>query len=212
MIWLLYSDYLKESLKTATYMKFLKWYVWVIFSVLMLIDVGLFFAFIVNDIIWLQWVMFIIAALAGLYFGNEIRKVIYNRVGTHEEVYNRNVIILRGILVRRSLHSREQVDLLIEQIDEELPKLKTSDSLLKPIYTFSTIVFIPIITLLVKWILDKHSNEVYLVILIVLIAVMVFSLYYMVKPLLEELLDLEYKRMTKLKQMIQDIRVIDLSQ
>jgi hypothetical protein len=40
MVWLLYSDYLKESLKTATYIKYLKWYVWVIFLILLLIDVG----------------------------------------------------------------------------------------------------------------------------------------------------------------------------
>jgi Na+/melibiose symporter-like transporter len=101
------------------------------------------------------------------------------------------------------------LNLLIEQIDEELPKLKTIESLIKPFYSLSTIVVIPIVTMLVKWILDsKEAEGAYLVILILFMIIMIFSLFYMIKPLLEELLDLEYKRMSKLKQMIKDIKII----
>lgn len=209
MVWLLYSDYLKESLKTATYIKYLKWYVWVIFLILLLIDVGLYITYLVYSINWLQIVMFVVSIIAGLYFGNEIRKIVTNRVGTYEDVYFNNLAILRNILERRKLYSSNQLNLLIEQIDEELPKLKTTESLIKPFYTLSTIIVIPIVTMLVKWILDsKEAEGAYLVILIFLIIIMIFSLFYMIKPLLEELLDLEYKRMSKLKQMIKDIKII----
>lgn len=209
MLWLLYTDYINESIKTTAYVKFLKWYVWVVFFAIICIDIGFYLAFILFDIFWMQWLMLGVAAGAGFYFGNEVRKIIRRKIGTHQDIYHVNISRLRSILIRRNIKTRNQIDLLLEQINEELPKLKTSEPLLKPIYSVSTIIIIPIILVIVKWVIDKNSNGIYLVILLVLITIMVASLYYMIKPLLEDLLDREYKRMLKLKQMLEDIRIID---
>ena len=209
MLWLLYADYYKSSIKTNSYIRYLNWYVWVIFSFIMLLTIGLYVAFIFYQVQWLQIIMGISGAVGGLYFGNELRKTVNKHVGTFEDVYDKNIITLRNILENRKVYSSAQIDHLINQINDELPELKVSENILKPYYTISTVLLIPTLTILTKWLLDKQTNGVITVIMITALLVMVFSLFYMLKPLLEQVLDATFWRMKKLQIMLQDIKLID---
>lgn len=152
------------------------------------------------------------AAGGGLYFGNELRKTVIKHVGTSEDIYDHNIITLKQILNKRKINKLSQIDILLEQMKDELPRLKVSESILKPFYTISTVLLIPTVAMLTKWLLDKYTNGLIVVIQITALIVMIFCLFYMLKPLIEQILDVTYWRMKKLQQMLQDIKLIDFVQ
>ncbi|OUQ85225.1 hypothetical protein B5G50_27950 [Brevibacillus brevis] len=209
MIWIIYSDYLNGNVRVNSYVRYLKWHVWAIFLLVLLITIGLFIAFIYYDLYWVLWITCLTGGVGGLFFGNEIRKVVSQHVGTHEDIYEHNIITLRQILIRRNLYNINKIDLLILQVDEELPDLKASERQLKSMYTFSTILLIPILTLLIKWILDKYTEGWLIVSQLITLIIMIFGIYFMVKPLVEQVIDSPFWRMKKLKKMLQDVKLID---
>lgn len=209
MLWLIFGDYDKKSVKTSEYIRFLNWYVWVIFAFIMMLTVGFYITSIYFDVYWIQILMFITAISGGLYFGNELRKTVNKHVGSYEDIYDNNIITLRQILKQRKISHVSQIDLILEQLKDELPALKVSDSILKPFYTLSTVLLIPTIAMLTKWLLDKSTNGLIVVIQITALIVMIFCLFYMLKPLIEQILDITYRKMKKLQQMLQDIKLLD---
>lgn len=209
MLWLIFSDYFSRSIRVNAYLRFLRWYVWLWFSLKMLFSTGIFFLFIYFDDYWLLALALFIALLGGLYFGNEIRKVVTSQVGTHEDIYDNDIITLRQILIARNVHSENQINALLEQIDDELQTTKLSEQVIKPIYTFMTILLIPISILIIKWVLDKYSEGYLIVLQILALLVMIFTLCFMLRPISEQLLDSSHWKMKKLKQMLKDIKIID---
>jgi hypothetical protein len=209
MLWLLYKDYFKETIKINSYLPKLKWYVWLIFSLLMISTIGLFVTFIILDMMWFQVVASTIGASGGFYLGNELRRTVRKEVGTYEDIYDNNLITLRQIMQKRKIHNNNQIDFLLQQIDDELQDLKVSDGVFKQFYTIGTVILVPILTMLVKWILDKYTGGYYIVILITSILIMIISIFHMIKPLFEEILDAAYRKMKKLRSMIQDIKLND---
>ncbi|ETT52163.1 MULTISPECIES: hypothetical protein [Paenibacillus] len=210
MHWIIFDDYLRDSIRSSTYVRFLRWYVWVVFSFILMLVIGSIFISIFYSYEWVQWLAYLFGSGGGFYFGYELRKVVRSHVGTYEDVYDHNIITLRQILTTRNVHSSDKIDLLVSQIDEVLPQLKSSEKILKSIYTISTILLIPIMTILIKWLLDTYSSDgVFIVLQLVAIAVMVFSLNFMIQPLVEQVMDLSYRRMKNLKQMMLDVKLID---
>jgi hypothetical protein len=209
MLWVIYKDYFDKSIKTSNYIRYLNWYVWVIFAFTMLLTIGLYIAYIYYNLFWLQFTTYIFGAAGGFYFGNELRKKVKNDVGEFEDVYDNNLITLRQILKKRGIYSNKQIEFLLKQTDEELTDLKVSEGISKQFITIGTVILIPVITMIIKWILEKYNDGFFIIIQITSIIVMVISLFYMLKPLIEQILDVTYWRMKKLRQMIQDINLRD---
>ncbi len=212
MIWFIYKDYFKESIKPINYIKYIKYYVWLIsIALLLLMMISLYFAF-KHEELWLIFLPVIFATLLGLYFGSQQRKAMREIVGDFEEMYWSNLEVLKEILERRKLFTHDKIQLLVDQIDVELSKLKSSETLFKPLNSFTVVFMIPITILLFNKVLDIQPESLPTIILICLLLIMFWVIFYAVKPFLEEIIDYQYKRMNKIKQMFQDIIITDFSQ
>ncbi|RRJ66079.1 hypothetical protein EHV15_26570 [Paenibacillus oralis] len=209
MLWLIYRDYLKQNVRVTSYAKFLNWYVWVIFSFMMLITGGLFICYLFYENSWLVILLLVSGFSGESYFGYELRKSAVKHIGTTEENYEHDINVLRIILNQRNVNSISQIEQLLNQIDDELPNLKVSENILKPFYTITTVILVPILSLFIKWLLDKDHNGFLIIIQIVALCSMIFSLFYMLKPIIEQIVDISFRRMSQLKRMLEDIKIID---
>jgi len=209
MIWLVYEDFRNTRVKIGSSLKYLSPLSWMLLAFLIIVTFGLLALSIYLDInIWLIIITLFLSSTTGLYFGNKLRKLIRSKYGSHEDIYNTNINHLKNILNKRNLYTKTKIESLIEQYNEELPSLKISDKALKPINGIAITFLLPISTLLIKWMLDNKSGP-YLIIVIIMMIVMLLSLYYMLKPLIENLFDREMKHMMELKRLLQDILIID---
>ncbi|WP_423475006.1 hypothetical protein [Lysinibacillus agricola] len=143
------------------------------------------------------------------YFANELKKSRLGNIGNNKDVFDHDIISLRSILQKHNIHKIEQIDMLINQINEEMPRLKLSEKFLKSFYTISTVLLMPMLTLMIKWLLDYEDGGIYTVMLVVSLCLMVFGLFYIIKPLMEHMLDFNFRRMINLKRMLEDIKLID---
>src|SRR5690606_38508391 len=137
MLWLIYNDYLKKNVRNTSYVKFFKWYVWVIFAFMMFLITGLFLSSIYSDKAIIFIPIVISGGLGGFYFGLELRRRLVKYAGTSKDIHNRDIITLRKVLRDNGINNVAQIDLLMDQIEDELPNLKVSESFIKPLYTFS---------------------------------------------------------------------------
>ncbi len=209
MLWLIYEDYFKQNVRNTYFMKYLKWYVWVI-SVSLLIFTLYFsikFYFSLNG--WMLLVSCIFAFITGGYFGNEWRKSRLENIGDAKDIFDHDMISIRNILKQRNINKIEQIELLINQINEELSESKFSEKVLKPIYTISTVLIIPIITLFLKGLLNYNDEGINIVILVILLCLMVVGIFFMIKPILEQILDSPYRKMLNLKRTLEDVKLLD---
>ena len=209
MLWLIYEDYIKQDVRTTYFVKYLKWHVWVISISLLIITLYCLFKFYLSLNGWILFASCMFAAITGSYFGNELKKSVLGNVGDGKDIFDHNIISIRNILKRHNISHIEQIDLLINQINEELPELKMSEKVLKAFYTISTALLLPIITLMIKWLLNYNNEGVEIVIILVLISLAILGIFYIIKPLLEEILDSPYRKMSKLKRILEDIKLVD---
>lgn len=209
MLWLIYNDYLKENVRFTSYIRFFNWYVWVISSFMMLLTIGLFISYIYVDKTLIFILTVISGGLGGFYFGFELKRVVVKNVGTSKDIHDHDIITLRKVLKDNNINNVAQIDLLLSQIDEELPNLKVSESIVKPLYTFFTLILLPIVSLFVKWLLDKGQEGIIIFLQVFSLIVMIFGLMYMLKPLITQILDLTFRRMKQLKGMLEDLKLLD---
>lgn len=209
MLWLIYEDYFKQNVSITFFLKYLKWYVWVISVLLLALTVYFSIKLFFLKTGWIILFNCVFAAATGLYFGNEVEKSKLKNIGNKEDVFDHDMISIRTILKQRNINKVEQIDLLINQINDEVSELKFSEKVLKPIYRISTVLIIPIITLLTRELLNYNDMGIYSVLLVILLCLMVVVLFYMIKPLLEQILDSPYRKMIKLKRTLEDIKLLD---
>ncbi|MCS5503518.1 hypothetical protein NY607_20620 [Lysinibacillus sp. A4] len=209
MLWLIYEEYFNQNVRNTFFLKYLKWYVWVISVSLLALTVyfSIKFFFLPNG--WFLLVSCVFAAGTGLYFGNEVEKSKLKNIGNKEDVFDHDMISIRTILNKRDINKIEQIELLINQINEEVSELKFSEKVLKPISKISTVLIIPIITILTKELLNYNDMGIYSVILVILLCLMVVGIFYMIKPLLEQILDTPYRKMRELKRVLEDVKMLD---
>lgn len=209
MIWYIYEDYRLGHLKTNKYIKLLKWYNWIIFLLGLGITFTSLFFFIKTDDIYILFLTVIFAIMTGIYFGYEHRKIILKKEGSFEEIYGKNLEVLRVILKERSLWETEKIQKLINQIESELPQLKTSNQIFAPINSFVVLVVLPLVFLILNKLLESSIENLASAFLITIILLMIFAIYYAVKPLLDELLNYHYIKFDKFKRKLEDIILID---
>ncbi len=140
-------------------MKYLKWHVWFIFTILILATLVLLIVFFLTENGWILIVTYIFAVGSGGYFGNELNKSRLGYIGNNKDIFAHDIISLRGILQQHNINKIEQIDMLINQINEEIPRLKLSEKFLKTFYAISTGLLIPMLTLMIKWLLDIRMGE-----------------------------------------------------
>jgi len=210
LIWLIYEDYFKNKEKVTSLLKELKWYNWVIFLVPLLIALTLFY-FSIKETNWGFLIIYMLLALiSGGYIGYEIKKVKEANYGTEREIYNRKIQRLKDILKGFDITEKDQIDILVNQISENLTSLKLSEQLSKSVYKLSTIVLLPISMLFLK---EFTSKEEYygVAILIITLILTIVGLWLMIKNILELVLDSQYKNMQELKNSLEDISISLLS-
>ncbi len=208
MLWLVYEDYFKQN-DMKFFIRYLKWYVWVIFLLLLVGTSFFFYKFISTQ----NGLYFVIecgfAVLSGGYFGYEMRKSVLSNIGDNTDVFEHKIISMRNVLKQRKIDNMEQIDLLINQINEELPELKLSDKFRKSVYAIGTVLLVPSISLISKWLLDSYDEGIYMVVMVLAIVMMLIGLFYIIKPLLESVIDSPYKKMKILKRMLEDVKMLD---
>jgi hypothetical protein len=77
------------------------------------------------------------------------------------------------------------------------------------LYTFATLILLPILSLFIKWLLDKGQDGLIIIAQVLLVVIMVFGFIYMLKPLISQILDLSFRRMNQLKRMLEDLKLKD---
>lgn len=179
MLWIIYKEYFNKCTKTSSYIRNLNWYEWVIFLFMMTLTIALYFAYIYFDLFLLLVATSIMGLSGAIYFGNELKKKVKKEIGDFEDLYEKNIFTLRQLLKKRKVYSSSQVDFLLKQIDEELPELKISEGIFKTFYTIGTVIIIPIVTMIIKWILDKYSYGYFIAMQLILLLIMIISLFNM---------------------------------
>lgn len=157
---------------------------------------------------WLILVNAIVAFGAGSYLGYQGKKIREKRYGTGLEYYHVKINILAKILEEKNLYNPLKLERLTQQIKEELPTLKNSDNMFKPLYTIASLILIPIFMLFVNWILNatsKITESLFIIGSILSLIVALMGLFYMTKPLIQDFLDSDYKKMKKLCDIMTDI-------
>ncbi|MGE6515266.1 hypothetical protein [Lysinibacillus sphaericus] len=209
MLWLVYEDYFKQNVNMNFFIKYLKWYVWVIFLLLLAVTWFFFYKFFNTQNGWYLVIECVFAILSGGYFGYEMRKSVLSNIGDNTDVFEHNIISVRNVLKQRKIDNMEQIDLLINQINEEIPELKLSDKFRKSVYTIGTALLIPFISLISKWLLDTYDEGIYMVVMVLALVIMLIALFYIIKPLLEWVIDSPYKKLKILKRMLEDVKMLD---
>lgn len=209
MIWLIYNDYLKKNVRKTSYAKFLNWYVWIIVAFMMFLTVGLLLSYIYADNPLVFILIIIIEGLGGFYFGFELRRKVVKHVGTTKDIHDHDINVLRKVLKDNDIKNIAQIDLLINQIEDELANLKVSESFFKPLYTFATLILLPILSLFIKWLLDKGQDGLIIIAQVLLVIITVLGFTYMLKPLISQILDISFRRMKQLKRMLEDLKLKD---
>lgn len=209
MLWLVYEDYFEQNGNMKFFVRYLKWYVWVIFLILLAVTLFFFYKFLHTQNGWYLVIECVFAVLSGGYFGNEMRKSVLSNVGDNTDVFEHSIISMRNALKQRKIDNIEQIDLLINQINEEISELKLSDKFRKSVYTISTVLLVPSISLISKWLLDTYDEGIYMVVMVLAIVMMLIGLFYIVKPLLEFVIDSPYKKMKILKRTLEDVKMLD---
>lgn len=209
MLWLIYEDYFKQNVNIKFFIRYLKWYVWIIFLILLAGTLFFFYKFLNTQNGWYLATQCVLAALSGSYFGYQLKKSVLSNIGDNTDVFEHNIISMKNVLKQRKIDNIEQIDLLINQINEELPELKLSDKFRKTVYTIGTALLVPSISLVSKWLLDSYDEGIYMVVMVLALVIMIIALFYIIKPLLEWVIDSPYKNLKILKRMLEDVKMMD---
>ncbi|MFG3613177.1 hypothetical protein [Rummeliibacillus stabekisii] len=212
MLWLIYEDYFKQNVRTTSFVRYLKWHIWGIFILFTIGTLIFLITFFKSNNGFFLLGVYICAGISGVYLGNELKKTILTNVGDTTDVFDNDMISIRNILLQRNINKIEQIDLLINQINEEIPDLKLSEKFLKSIYTISTALLIPILSLLIKWFLDFKDEGIFIVGAVVTLCLMFLGLYFLIKPSAEQILDSSYRKMWILKRKLEDVKLLDFLQ
>lgn len=212
MLWLIYEDYFKQNVRTTSFVRYIKWYVWFIFFIFTIGSLFFLITFFNSGNGFFLIGVYICAGISGIYFGNELKKAVLKNIGDATDVFDNDMISMRNILKQRNINKMEQIDLLISQINEEMPDFKLSEKFLKSIYTISTALLIPILSLLIKWFLDSKDEGIYIVGVVVTLCLMLLGLYFIIKPVAEQILDSSYRKMSILKRKLEDVKLLDFLQ
>ncbi|MGE7953172.1 hypothetical protein [Lysinibacillus xylanilyticus] len=207
MIWLIYEDYFKNKEKITPLLKELKWYKWIIFLVPLLLALTSFY-FSISDTNWLLFIGYMFLALfSGGYIGYEIKKIKETKYGTERDIYSRKIELLKNMLFNFEITKIEQIDILIDQIAETISSLKVSERIFNTINKICIIVILPISMLFLKEFTTKV--EYYgLAMSIFALILAVIGLWLMIKNVLEQILDSQYKNMKELKLSLEDVKII----
>ncbi|WP_281486634.1 hypothetical protein [Lysinibacillus sphaericus] len=209
MLWLVYEDYFEQNGNMNFFVRYLKWYVWVIFLLLLAVTLFFFYKLFHTQNGWYFVIECVFAVLSGGYFGYEVRKSVISNIGDKTDVFEHSIISMRNALEQRKIDNIEQIDLLINQINEEISELKLSDKFRKSVYTISTVLLVPSISLISKWLLDSYDEGIYMVVMVLAVVMMLIGLFYIIKPLLEAVIDSPYKKLKILKRTLEDVKMLD---
>ncbi|MED3804404.1 hypothetical protein P4562_21110 [Lysinibacillus xylanilyticus] len=206
MIWLIYEDFFKQNKKTTTIIKSIKWYKWLICFIPFIVSLTLFFIFISKN----QWIFFVaylsLACSSGAYLGYEIKKIKLQKFGTNREIYDKKIESLNNILLNFNITKKEQINILINQINDTITKIKVSEQIFKPFYTICTVVLIPFITLFINALI-KNNEQIVTAISIFALILAFIGIGLMIKNPIEQILDSQYRNMEELKGLLEDINI-----
>jgi len=212
MIWYLLVEFKKEEKEKSIVLNRFKLAFWIKYIVI-LIPISLFdlYAIYINNAM-LTFVGLVIFGITTYAIISNDNKSLEKKFGSGFERYKKRIEVIRAVLIKMDLYSEAKVKYLIDLNNERKKGWKFSTNIFRPFATISTALLIPTITLLLKWIFD-HTNitndAIKYVGAVVTIILLLLSLVYAFKPILEGFLDKEYLEFESLQNMLQDIYLID---
>lgn len=129
--------------------------------------------------------------------------------------YRKRLDIFRNLLKEDSFrfYDKKKIQFLIDRCNDEIPKLRLSSTLFKPMITVFSGMIIPIIIYGFTMYSQHLGNEViaYILVFTVILIMYILGFYYMIKPTIEKILDSKYYTITNIKNMLQDILLVDFT-
>lgn len=216
MIWYVFYEYKKLSnIKSKNIIKNVDAKIWIELISLLVLLIILFVLIIKKKILWLIFFELALALFMGGFLGKEIRKVRERLYGSGIEYYSEGLNELRYILKDMNIYSKAKIDILIKEAVNELPELKLSHKIFKPIISFTTIVLVPVLIVVIKWILNRSDSiieGIKIIGVVVLITSTIMVIFNMFKSNANDFFDNNYYKMKKTKDMLVDIILVDFTE
>lgn len=209
MLWMIYRDYFKQKINIKDFLSYMNWRSWFIFAILLFGYLFFWYRFIQTQNVWCQAYMYLVGIVLFIYFFTSLRKAVLKNIGGPDDILDHDVITLRNVLKKRGITSASQMDLLIAQINEELPELKRSEKMKRIFFYIVTVIIIPAATSLTNRLVYTNGNGIDIVIAGLTLVLVLTGLIFMVYPILKTAMDLKHDRMKSLKRELEDIKIVD---
>jgi len=167
------------------------------------------------NIDWIGGVAFVIYLSTYIFSIKKIAREAEKEYEENTEEYKKTLENL-ALLLRKEvfqLYTEKQITKLIEVCNQILPSLQRSKSIFKPFVAIFTAILFPLITLALNILIDNFSFNASLqtIIWLILGSLYLISMYYFISPVIGDILDSEYKKLRRLRDMLSDIILISFN-
>ena len=204
--WYLFDEFKKKIKNEKLIVKHLKLWWWITTSILTLI--ALFFA--IDPFHWKVAYTFYLLSLFIVFFVIVfgIFSVLKNKYGGKYEFNKTKRGFLIDILKKEGFYKAKKIEYLIQMINDILDSLKITKELFRPLISFFLVIVFP----LLMWRFNKSDVSKNLIKSFPLILTILFQLlgyFYLLKPIVESILDRNYFALKEFQFMLKDIYLTD---
>ncbi|MCT6925576.1 hypothetical protein [Metasolibacillus sp.] len=201
--------FFKQYIDREYHIKGIKWYVWV--CSLSLIALMMFFILYAypNTQKFRCIVGGVVCGVASvIYFKHEKNKNTYAQLGDEKATFQKNIQLIKKILIENHILRLEQLNILISLADTELSGLRLSEKLRKWLYGIISAILIPSTTF-VSTLIGNYEQTINYILQVFSLVLMLLVIYQPIKYLLYWSLDTEFNQMLVLKRYLEDVKMMD---
>lgn len=162
--------------------------------------------------IFLSIIFILLACISYYLIIKFLLNVKYRIYDSHEKFYiSTKVMTVKNILKNKNLYKKKKIEILINQIDEQIEDYNILKYLTNPIKIFLNSWLIPFLLIYLGWVFKIYGNEDIKSIIgkIFLTSLILLLFYFATKPILDDLINKDIKKMKQLKIILQDILILD---
>lgn len=201
--------FFKQYIDREFHIKGIKWYVWA--CSLSLIALMMFFILYAypNTQKFRCIVGGVVCGVASvIYFKHEKNKNTYAQLGDEKATFQKNIQLIKKILIENHILRLEQLNILISLADTELSGLRLSEKLRKWLYGIISAILIPSTTF-VSTLIGNYEQTINYILQVFSLVLMLLVIYQPIKYLLYWSLDTEFHQMLVLKRYLEDVKMMD---
>jgi hypothetical protein len=193
-----------------------KWkYLWAIIITSILLFITIAIIPMLYDIYWIGGIAIIVYFAIYIYSIKEISKETEKEYEKNTKAYKETLENLSHILRKEvfRLYTEKQILKLIDDCNQILPSLQRSKSIFQPIVTLFTVILFPIITLALNILIENLTFNMSMQIMIVILLGLLYliSVYYLISPIVGGILDSDFKKLRRIRDMLSDIILIEFT-